>query len=206
MSGSSPQLSFREQVHQMLRESILDAAWGRAAKSEWDVVRIADIARDVGVSRQTIYNEFGTKQQLAEAVFSREMTTFLEGILEEARAASTPQEAVRDSLKWMFHHAAAHEMLQRMLADARDGRSTALLPFLTTNSHLITRPLRHLLTELYVERWGGDPAYIERLVDFIVRMGISHIVLASDFTEEQVIEDITAIVLAVLKDQSQTGA
>ncbi len=78
-SPRTPSETFRARVHDMLRTSILDSAWTRAAKVPWSQVRIADIAEDVGVSRQTIHNEFGTKDQLAEALFEREMHVFLQG-------------------------------------------------------------------------------------------------------------------------------
>ena len=60
-------------MHELLRTSILDAAWDAAAKTDWNNVRVVDIAETVGVSRQTIYNEFGTKEDLAQALFNREV-------------------------------------------------------------------------------------------------------------------------------------
>ena len=198
MSGATPHLSFREQVHQMLRESILDTAFERAVKTDWEDVRISDIARDVGVSRQTIYNEFGTKQQLAEAVFNREMQTFLGGLVEVVAGAETLEQALRDSLATIFRQAREHELLQRMLKDGREGRSTALLPLMTTNSYLIVRPVRTLLAGLYESRWPTGLANIERLAELVVRVTISYIVLESDFPEDDVIDDITMAVLSII--------
>jgi AcrR family transcriptional regulator len=198
MSGATPHLSFREQVHQLLRESILDAAFERAVKADWEAVRIADIAKDVGVSRQTIYNEFGTKQQLSEAVFNREMQSFLSGLVDVVNAADTMEQALRDSLKSIFAQARDHELLQRMLLDAREGRSTALLPLLTTNSYLIVRPVRALLAVLYESRWPTGLENVERLAELIVRLTISYIVLQSDYPEEDVIDDITMAVLSII--------
>lgn len=196
---------FRQQVHALLRESILDAAWNRAMDDDWERVRIGDIAGDVGVSRQTIHNEFGTKQQLAEAMFDREMQSYVDGIIAVTREAETLEDAVRSSLVWLFDKARSHEMLVRMLVDAREGRSTALLPLLTTNAYRIVRPLRDTLSALYDERWPGELAFTQRMMDFVLRLSLSHLVLASDFPEEEVVDDLVGIVLAVLRDHARQG-
>ncbi|MGO4752750.1 TetR family transcriptional regulator, partial [Streptomyces sp. 2MCAF27] len=41
------------------RESLLDAAFTALADRPWAVVRMVDVAVAAGVSRQTLYNEFG---------------------------------------------------------------------------------------------------------------------------------------------------
>src|SRR5437588_1667385 len=46
------------------RERILAAAWSRFAAEIYERVRIADIAADAGVSVQTLYSAFRTKDQL----------------------------------------------------------------------------------------------------------------------------------------------
>ena len=42
---------------------------------------MARLADEVGVSRQTVYNEIGTKSDLAEAVVLRELDRFLAGVV-----------------------------------------------------------------------------------------------------------------------------
>ena len=46
------------------RERILEAAWRRFSKDVYEGVRLTDIASDAGVSEQTIYTRFGSKDQL----------------------------------------------------------------------------------------------------------------------------------------------
>src|SRR3954470_11232905 len=46
------------------RERILDAAWRRFSKGAYEEVRLADVAADAGVSEQTVYSHFGSKDQL----------------------------------------------------------------------------------------------------------------------------------------------
>ena len=44
----------------------------------WSHVTMSRLAQAVGVSRQTVYNEIGSKPQLAEAMILRELDRFLE--------------------------------------------------------------------------------------------------------------------------------
>jgi AcrR family transcriptional regulator len=46
------------------RERILQAAWRRFSKGTYVQVRLADVAADAGVSEQTVYSRFGSKDQL----------------------------------------------------------------------------------------------------------------------------------------------
>ncbi|MFB7995132.1 TetR/AcrR family transcriptional regulator [Streptomyces sp. NPDC056002] len=69
------------------RESLLDAAGTALAGRPWSLVRMIDVAAVAGVSRQTLYNEFGTKDGLARALVRREADAYLAGVdraLEEA--------------------------------------------------------------------------------------------------------------------------
>src|SRR3954454_12109855 len=51
-------------------ERVLAAAWRRFSDSAYEQVRIADIAADAGVSEQTVYSRFGSKDQLCVAAWA----------------------------------------------------------------------------------------------------------------------------------------
>ncbi|MGP3926673.1 TetR/AcrR family transcriptional regulator [Streptomyces sp. 8N616] len=62
------------------RESLLDAAFAALAGRPWSGVRMVDVAAAAGVSRQTLYNEFGSKDGLARALVRREADAYLAGV------------------------------------------------------------------------------------------------------------------------------
>ncbi|MGW7055171.1 TetR/AcrR family transcriptional regulator [Streptomyces sp. NPDC054887] len=62
------------------REALLDAAFTALAHRPWSGVRMVDVAAAAGVSRQTLYNEFGTKDGLARALVRREADGYLAGV------------------------------------------------------------------------------------------------------------------------------
>ena len=66
-------------VHEdLLRNQIMDAAITCIEKKGLDKTRIGDIAAELGLARQTIYNYFANKNSLFEAMFSREAISLAE--------------------------------------------------------------------------------------------------------------------------------
>jgi AcrR family transcriptional regulator len=51
------------------RERTLRAAWRHFSDHAYEQVRVADVASDAGVSEQTVYSRFGTKDQLFVAAW-----------------------------------------------------------------------------------------------------------------------------------------
>jgi AcrR family transcriptional regulator len=62
-------MTARAEAAAATRERILGAAWGRFSKHPYERVRLADVASDAGVSEQTVYSGFGTKDQLFVAAW-----------------------------------------------------------------------------------------------------------------------------------------
>ena len=50
----------------LLRDSILDGMRDMLLTRDWSSITLSDVAKAAGISRQTIYNEFGSRQGLAE--------------------------------------------------------------------------------------------------------------------------------------------
>ncbi|WP_037639783.1 TetR/AcrR family transcriptional regulator [Streptomyces bicolor] len=97
------------------RESLLDAAYTALARRSWSAVRMVDVAAAAGVSRQTLYNEFGSKEGLARALVRREADGYLAGV---DRALATPSDA-RDRLtataEWTAGLARDNALVRAML-------------------------------------------------------------------------------------------
>ncbi|MEU5973311.1 helix-turn-helix domain-containing protein [Streptomyces sp. NPDC047315] len=62
------------------RESLLSAALLALDERPWSAVRMVDVAAAAGVSRQTLYNEFGGKDGLARALVRREADAYFHGV------------------------------------------------------------------------------------------------------------------------------
>ncbi|WP_460069297.1 TetR/AcrR family transcriptional regulator [Streptomyces sp. YKOK-I1] len=97
------------------RESLLDAAYAALDLRPWSAVRMVDVAATAAVSRQTLYNEFGSKEGLARALVRREADAYLAGI---DRALSVPgdaRERLVSAAAWTFTAARGNPLLRALL-------------------------------------------------------------------------------------------
>ncbi|MXM68410.1 TetR family transcriptional regulator [Streptomyces sp. HUCO-GS316] len=97
------------------RETLLDAAFAALARRPWSAVRMVDVAAAAGVSRQTLYNEFGSKEGLARALVRREADGYLAGV---DRALAQPLDG-RDRLaavaEWTVSLSRENALVRAML-------------------------------------------------------------------------------------------
>ncbi|MFC4608022.1 TetR/AcrR family transcriptional regulator [Streptomyces maoxianensis] len=97
------------------RESLLNAALMALAQLPWSGVRMVDVASAAGVSRQTLYNEFGSKDGLARGLARREADTYLHGVdrlLAERTGAADRLVAIAE---WTVGEARAKPLLRALL-------------------------------------------------------------------------------------------
>ncbi|MET7685862.1 TetR/AcrR family transcriptional regulator [Streptomyces sp. NPDC005423] len=97
------------------RESLLDAAYAALARRSWSTVRMVDVAVAAGVSRQTLYNEFGSKEGLARALVRREADGYLGGV-ERALATHTgARERLTATAEWTASAARENALVRALL-------------------------------------------------------------------------------------------
>ncbi len=104
------------------RESLLDAAFASLERRSWSTVRMVDVAAAAGVSRQTLYNEFGSKEGLARALVRREADSYLAGV---ERALTTPADArerLTATAEWTASAARDNVLVRAMLTGSWNER------------------------------------------------------------------------------------
>ncbi|MEU4640703.1 TetR family transcriptional regulator [Micromonospora sp. NPDC023814] len=160
------------------RDAIVDAARALTVASGWDAVRMGAVARAAGVSRQTVYNEFGSKAGLAEALARREVDRFVGDVRALLRAhGDDVRAAAHATISHTLTQAAGDPLIKAVLTSTGGG-SDELLPYLTTRSDLVLTEATEALLE-----WadgvlpGADRAAVAFATDSVVRLVISHIVL-----------------------------
>ncbi|MFG3714111.1 TetR family transcriptional regulator [Micromonospora sp. NPDC047730] len=160
------------------RDAIVDAARALTVASGWDAVRMGAVARAAGVSRQTVYNEFGSKAGLAEALARREVDRFVGDVRALLRAhGDDVRAAAHATISHTLTQAAGDPLIKAVLTSTGGG-SDELLPYLTTRSDLVLTEATEALLE-----WadgvlpGADRAAVAFATDSVIRLVISHIVL-----------------------------
>ncbi|MGY3516122.1 TetR family transcriptional regulator [Micromonospora sp. PTRAS2] len=175
----------RDAARQRLRDSIVDAARAQTIAGGWDGVRMGGVAAAAGVSRQTVYNEFGTKAGLAEALARREVDRFVTDV--RARLDEHGDDLRAAAYAAIAHTLAAaadNPLIKAILTSARGG-SDELLPYLTTRAELVLTESTAVLLE-----WAAghlpvaDPAALAFAADTVVRLVVSHIVLPRSPVEQ----------------------
>ncbi|MFD3514240.1 TetR/AcrR family transcriptional regulator [Streptomyces sp. NPDC058657] len=98
------------------REALLDAAAASLALRAWSAVRMVDVAATAGVSRQTLYNEFGSKEGLARALVRREADGFFAGVDRVlGERAGTDTDRLVGVAEWMVRAARADPLVRALL-------------------------------------------------------------------------------------------
>ncbi|MFK4143903.1 TetR/AcrR family transcriptional regulator [Streptomyces sp. NPDC004065] len=97
------------------RESLLDAAYTALARRPWSAVRMVDVAATAGVSRQTLYNEFGSKDGLARALVRREADGYLAGAERALATHTDPRERLIAAAEWTVTAARENALVKAML-------------------------------------------------------------------------------------------
>ncbi|MFF6847798.1 TetR/AcrR family transcriptional regulator [Streptomyces antimycoticus] len=100
------------------RESLLDAAFAALEGRPWPRVKMAEVAAAAGVSRQTLYNQFGSKEGLARALVRREADAYLSGVeraLSGASGAAGPRERLAAAAVWTVRSATENPLVRAVL-------------------------------------------------------------------------------------------
>ncbi|MFV0127901.1 TetR/AcrR family transcriptional regulator [Streptomyces sp. HMX112] len=110
------------------REALLNAALAALGPLPWSAVRMVDVASAAGVSRQTLYNEFGSKEGLARALVRREAESYLRGV--DRVLAGRPDAADRlvSLAEWTVGEARARPLLRALLTGCWGERLPAPRP------------------------------------------------------------------------------
>jgi AcrR family transcriptional regulator len=122
------------------RESLLDAAFAALGDRSWTAVRMVEVAAAAGVSRQTLYNEFHSKDGLVRALMGREADTYLTGVeralARAGRDGGDPGERFAAAAGWTLRTARRSPLVRAALTGRRTGRPPP--PDLVTALHTRT--------------------------------------------------------------------
>ena len=171
--GAGPR-RFADASRLLLRTTVFGAVDDLAADRSWASITMAEIARAAGVSRQTLYNEFGNRDELAQAYVLWASEQFLDEIERVVGARGDDLGGPLEDAFRVFLELAAEHPLVRALEAATGAEglhalvaSSAGLPILLTSTDR--------LTGFVLGNWPELPVDETRLVcELLVRLAISH--------------------------------
>jgi AcrR family transcriptional regulator len=195
--------SYRGAVRQLLRDRLLDAGRAQLTERAWAEVTMAQIAAAAGVSRQTLYNEFGSRDEFGQALVIREGSRFLDAV-EQAidEHSDDPSDALTAALERFLTLADDDPFVRLMLAD--DG-TAGLLPLLTTQSLPVIDWAGQRLVEAIDAHWPGVARReLDDLAETLVRLAISHVAAPRE-PPAQTAASITRLLAPAIERMLQGG-
>lgn len=178
----SARTPYPQAARELLRETVFGVARDELQRRNWSEITMSDIATAAGVSRQTLYKEFGNRDRLGQAFVIHEGERFLDGV--EAAVLEQlddPRAAIGSALEAFLRMAGEDPMVRILLSDDGTG---GLLPFVTTQGMPVVEWATARLTAVIGEGWPKAPVRDTRLLsESLVRLAISYITAPADTPE-----------------------
>ena len=167
-------MPYAEASRALLRDSILDAMREELLSQDWSAITLTDVARTAGVSRQTIYNEFGSRQGLAQSYALR----LADWLVDAVAGAIDSNEgdvyaAFLEGFRGFFSESAADPLVISLLSGEA---KPDLLQIITTDSGPIITHCSSRLSDAFMQSWvhttESDAGVLARA---IVRLAMSYV-------------------------------
>ncbi|WP_163888676.1 TetR family transcriptional regulator [Mycolicibacterium hippocampi] len=167
-------ISYAEASRVLLRDSILDGMREMLLARDWSAITLSDVARAAGISRQTIYNEFGSRQGLAQGYALRLADRLVDQIHDAINHnAGDIYAAFLQGFRDFFTESAADPLVISLLTGTS---KPDLLQIITTDSAPIISRCSTRLTESLMSSWvrasEEDAGVLARA---IVRLAMSYV-------------------------------
>jgi AcrR family transcriptional regulator len=179
---ASARTPYQEATRELLRRTVFEAAREQLGERTWSEITMADIATAAGVSRQTLYNEFGNRNEFGFAFVIHEGERFLDGV-ERAVLEHTddPRAAIGAALQQFLHAAGEDPLIRILLSDDGTG---GMLPFVTTQGLPVVQWATDRLVAVIEEGWPQAPSTdVKILAESLVRLAISYVTTPGESPE-----------------------
>lgn len=185
-TGSVP---YADAARSLLQRTIVDAVDRLVRARGWAATTMADVAASAGVSRQTVYNEFGSRQALVGQYVSREIEALVDEVEVRVRAeAADPRAALRAAFALFLRLASDEPVVQIIVADTEGGELIRMLTDLGRS--IATSRVVALITDVWPQVAATDA---EIVAESLVRLAISHALLPTA-DPERTADDITRLI------------
>lgn len=185
----------RVAVFSALRDVLLEKPWRN--------VTLEDVSKRAGVSRQTIYNDFGSRAGLAEAYAFELADAFCDLVDGDLAAhADNPQAGLEAALRTFLDGTSGDPLIRRV----QDGDAHPdLLRLVTTDSGRLLGHIADRLTAGVERVWPVvDPTAARALARTIARLGISYVAMPPE-TEDDVAAGLAGLLAPALEAALRAG-
>lgn len=147
-------------------ERILDAA-DKIIDERGSAMRIADVARVLGVTRQTVYRYFPGTQALLVASAMRSADGFLDRMAAHLKGVTDPVVAITEGMAFAIEQLAADNQVEFVLSQRHRGAHKVSI--ISDTALAFGRSMLHRY-DINWERYGFDEAGLDELNEFSLRV------------------------------------
>jgi len=171
---TAARVPYAEASRVLLRGSILDGMRDMLLVRDWSSITLSDVAKAAGISRQTIYNEFGSRQGLAEGYALRLADRLVDAVDDAIEGnVGDVYAAFLEGFRAFFAESASDPLVISLLTGAA---KPDLLQIITTDSAPIITRCSQRLTSTFMDSWvrasDEDAGVLARA---IVRLAMSYV-------------------------------
>ena len=171
---TAQRVAYAEASRVLLRDSILDGMRDMLLARDWSAITLSDVAKAAGISRQTIYNEFGSRQGLAEGYALRLADRLVDAVDDAIKGnVGNVYAAFLEGFRAFFAESASDPLVISLLTGSA---KPDLLQIITTDSAPIITRCSARLTETFTHSWvrcsEEDAGVLARA---IVRLAMSYV-------------------------------
>jgi AcrR family transcriptional regulator len=174
MASTGTRTPYPEAARELLRQTLFGAARDRLEQQAWSEITMSDIAASAGVSRQTLYKEFGNRNEFGLAFVIHEGERFLDDVEAAVKQhLDDPRAAILAALELFLRTAGEDPLIRILLSDDGTG---GMLPFVTTQGMPVVQWATARLGAVVEEGWPQAPKVdVALLSEALVRLAISYI-------------------------------
>jgi AcrR family transcriptional regulator len=184
------------------RERILGATFEALEDFGLSRTTVEDVAHRAGLSRQTVYRYFPSKDALIVSLVAREEEAFIVGVREAIEGHEDLGPAIANGVRFVLRFAREHPLLDRLLTTDPH----AFLPYLTTRGLPVVIRAREAMVDLLGPRAPHLPNDALRgALDAATRAIVSYVVTPSERLDEVVAADLAAMLMATLRNPAPDG-
>jgi AcrR family transcriptional regulator len=182
---------------------VLDALFEAIRDYGLTRVTVEDVAQRAGLSRQTVYRYFPSRDDIVVALVSREEDTFLDGVRAAFLEHEDLETAVTESVRFVLGYAKAHPLVDRLLGPDQ----ATFLPYVTTRAEPAIVRARETMVRLLVERIpGADVERLRTLLDGTTRSLISYMITPTDRDTDDIASTMARLIALVAPTEQEVSA
>ena len=192
LGGVNTPQTYAQASKSLLRSTLLDGLRALLTERDWSKVTMTDVAKHVGVSRQTVYNEFGSRNGLAQAYALRlvdQYTSYIGVAIDEH-----PEDvdgAMTDGVTRFLLGAAADPMIASLLGG---GANPDLHRLVTTDAAPLIARAKEQLAGMLRNSWVAlDAEAADRIGGLVARMALSYVAMPPEVSVDQVAANLTSV-------------